>query len=63
MMGLTGEKIEELLLEMEITGNIKQSGGVFTHLSKFHICSVANLLVLSFIKKKNHPKILICFLF
>ena len=30
MMGLTGEKIEELLFEMEIRGDIKQSGGVFT---------------------------------
>jgi DNA processing protein len=29
MMGLAGEKIEELLLEMEIRGDIKQSGGVF----------------------------------
>ena len=29
MTGLTGEKLEELLLEMEIRGYIKQSGGVF----------------------------------
>ena len=31
MVGLTDEKIEELLFEMEIRGNIKQSGGVFTY--------------------------------
>jgi len=30
MVGLTDEKIEELLFEMEIRGDIKQSGGVFT---------------------------------
>ena len=30
MMGLTDEKIEELLFEMEIRGDIRQSGGVFT---------------------------------
>ena len=29
MMGLTDEKIEELLFEMEIRGDIRQSGGVF----------------------------------
>lgn len=30
ILGLTDEKIEELLFEMEIRGDIKQSGGIFT---------------------------------
>lgn len=38
MMGLTDEKIEELLFEMEIRGDIKQSRGVFTQSKGSHHC-------------------------